>query len=76
VIYVRRGAKKATQASLIERYDAGIARTIAAMDKVGDGDWSREVKTFDEMRTVADVFQLSVDHMNEHAPEIRTAVGR
>jgi hypothetical protein len=76
VMYVRRGAKKATPASLIERYDAGIARTIAALDKVGEGDWSREVKTFDEKRTVAEVFQLSVDHMNEHAPEIRAAIGR
>jgi hypothetical protein len=75
VFYVRRGAKKATRESMIERYDAGIDRTTAAIDKVADNDWSREVKTFDQMRTVAYVFQLSVEHMNEHAPEIRTAIG-
>lgn len=75
VIYVRRGARKATPASLIESYDAGIARTIAAMESVGDGDWSREVKTFDEKRTLNQVFELSIDHMKEHAPEIRAAIG-
>ena len=74
-MYVRRGAKSATQAAMIERYDAGIGRTVAAMDRVGDGDWSREVKTFGETRTVAQVFHLSVEHMTEHAPEIRAAIG-
>ena len=74
VIYVRRGAKNATRDSLIERYDTGIIRTIAALERVPDGDWSREVKAFSETRTVRDVFQISIEHMKEHAPDIRAAI--
>ncbi len=71
-LMTRRYAKKYTRQSIGQSYDAVHRRALSLLDDViKDEDLDRKVTTPLGTFTVAQLFQLHCNHVQEHAEEIR-----
>jgi hypothetical protein len=73
---VRVGSRKATPASVLPGFDAGIKRLLALLDATGDAALAATVTAFGETRTLAATFRQAADHFTEHAADIRAGFDR
>jgi hypothetical protein len=71
---IRRGASKATRDSVLADYDRHQARLLRLLDDVADADFAITKTNYAITRTVREMFQIPVEHLAEHAPEIRSAL--
>jgi hypothetical protein len=74
VLRIRRGGGKATRDSVLADYDRNQARLLRLLDDVADADFAITKTNFAITRTVRQMFEIPVDHLAEHAPEIRSAL--
>jgi uncharacterized protein (TIGR03083 family) len=72
---VKIASRKATPESVLADFDAGIARTLATLDGMAESELALSVTAMGEERTLAQLFRMTTEHVAEHAPEIRTAIG-
>lgn len=80
--YTRRGARQYTLATIKQAYDKAHARTLQALDSIGDDDWqeSAHYPNWDPMLsgtvTIEQLFHYVTRHFEAHAAEIRQSVSR
>lgn len=67
---VRMKSRGATPESVLRDYDAGSARVSRLLDSLRDDEFAMSATNFGETRTIAEMFQLPVEHMAEHGPEM------
>jgi hypothetical protein len=73
----RLAARGQTLESLRQRYDAAFAAAIATLDGVGDNEWQLGARFWSEgFRDIAGLYAGPVDHLAEHAGDVRRAVPR
>ena len=68
---VRVASRKATPASVLADFDAGMKRVLALLDATDDQTLPMSAKSFLDARTVAEMFGLPASHFEEHAGDIR-----
>lgn len=71
---VRIASRKATPASVLADLDVGKARLLAALDAVDDEALKLSATMMGETRTIAEMFQVPLDHVAEHTAHIRTGL--
>jgi hypothetical protein len=74
VLRIRRGASKATRDSVLAGYERNQARLLRLLDDVADADFAIVKTNFAITRSVREMFQIPVEHLAEHAPEIRSTL--
>jgi hypothetical protein len=72
----RVGARKATPASVRQKYEAAHESALIALESVADGDWGKGARVFGEQRTVESTFRAMREHVEEHVADIRRGLGR
>ena len=64
-------ARKSDPQSLHRRYDAAMARTLAALESVPDSDWGLGARFYGHgFYTVADLFRTPAEHLAEHTGQM------
>lgn len=71
---IRRGASKATRDSVLADYARHQARLLRLLDDVAGAEFAIVKTNFAITRSVRDMFNIPVEHLDEHAPEIRSAL--
>lgn len=71
---IKRSARNATRDSVLADYDREHARLIALLDQCTDADLNIVKTNYAITRTVRQMFENPIEHIQEHAPEIRTAL--
>lgn len=74
VLRIRRGARKATRDSVLADYERQQARLLRLLEDVTDAEFAIVKTNFAIARSVHDMFNIPVEHLAEHAPEIRSAL--
>jgi len=74
VLRIRRGSKAATPQSVLADYERNHARLLRLLDDVTAAEFEIVKTNFAITRSVRDMFQIPVEHLAEHAPEIRSAL--
>jgi uncharacterized protein (TIGR03083 family) len=72
---VRVASRKATPASVLADFDAGMKRLQTLLDATDDQTLPISATSFQETRTVAEMFHIPVDHFAEHSGDIRKVIG-
>ncbi|HEX5479337.1 MAG TPA: DinB family protein [Dehalococcoidia bacterium] len=73
-IRIRRGASKATRDSVLAAYDGSQARLLRLLDDVSDAELAIVKTNFGDTQSVREMFKIPVEHLAEHAPDIRAAL--
>ena len=68
---VRVASRKATPTSVLVDFDAGTKRLLALLDATDDQTLPISATSFQETRTVAEMFHIPADHFAEHSADIR-----
>jgi hypothetical protein len=72
-----RAARKATRASLAQRYDAAHANLLGLLERVEDGEWSLPTAYPDgRPLTIETVFRVPAEHFELHAAWIRQTLSK
>lgn len=71
---IRRNAKNATRESVLADYDREHARLLGLLDSVTDAELAIVKTNFGTTQSVREMFQVPIDHLGEHAPEIRSVL--
>jgi hypothetical protein len=74
VVRIHRGSRRATRGSVLADYERGQARLFVLLDHVADAEFAIVKTNFAITRSVRDMFNIPVEHLAEHAPEIRSAL--
>src|SRR5206468_1856324 len=74
-VRVRLASRKATPASVLADFDAGMARLLALFDATDEQTLITQAKSLGETRTIAGMFQVPVSHFAEHAADVRKGPG-
>jgi hypothetical protein len=74
VLRIRRGARKATQDSVLVDYERHQVRLLRLLADVADAEFAIVKTNFAITRSVRDMFNIPVEHLAEHAPAIRSAL--
>ncbi|MBI2724351.1 MAG: maleylpyruvate isomerase N-terminal domain-containing protein [Chloroflexi bacterium] len=69
------GARSATPQSVVQDLRAGHDRLFAALESVQDGEWATSSTNFGTTQTVREMFDQPRQHLDEHAPTLRQALG-
>ena len=78
--YTRHGARQYTLATIKQAYDKAHARTLQALDSVGDDEWHKSARYpgWDPMLsgtvTIEQLFHYVSRHFEAHAAEIRQSI--
>lgn len=67
---IRFASRKATPASVLSDFDAGIKRLFGILDVTDDAALPRSATSFGETKTIAEMFHTPVEHMEEHASDM------
>lgn len=76
VLMTRMGARKATPDSVIETYNEGHERLLAALESVADDEWSKGARFFGKSETIESLLRSVVSHFHEHEADIRAGASR
>jgi hypothetical protein len=71
---IRRAASKATRESVLAGYDRNHARLLRLLDDVSDAELAVVKTNFGNTQSVREMFEIPVEHLEEHAPDIRAAL--
>ena len=71
---IRRGSSKATRDSVLADYERGQARVLRLLDDVSDAELDIVKTNFTLTQSVREMFAIPVEHLAEHAPQIRSAL--
>jgi hypothetical protein len=71
---VRVASRKATPASVLAEFDAGLKRQLALLAATDDAALAATVTAFGGTRTLAATFRQAIDHFTEHAADIRAGL--
>jgi hypothetical protein len=74
VVRIRRGSRHATRDSVLSDYERHQARLLRLLDGVTDAELAIVKTNFAITRSVRDMFMIPVEHLEEHSPEIRSAL--
>jgi uncharacterized protein (TIGR03083 family) len=74
-VRVRIASRKATPASVLADFDAGMKRVLALLDATDDQTLPMSAKSFLDARTVAEMFHIPRTHFAEHSADIRKVLG-
>ena len=72
---VRIASRKATPASVLADFDAGMKRLQALLEATDDQTLPINATLFGETYTVAGMFGIPTSHFAEHAPDVRKVLG-
>src|SRR5438270_5610803 len=72
---VKVASRKATPASVLADFDAGMTRLLALLEATDDASLMTNAKSLGETRTIAGMFQVPVEHFAEHAADVRKVLG-
>lgn len=70
---IRRAARKATRESVLAEYDRNHGRLLRLLDDVSDAELAVVKTNFWITRSVREMFEIPIEHLDEHAPDIRAA---
>ena len=73
-LQVRLKSRNATPASVLADLDAGRTRLLAVLDSIDDGALNTSTTMMGDTHTIAEMFQVPVDHLAEHAAHIRAGL--
>ncbi len=73
-VRIHRGARRATRDSVLADYERHQARLLRLLDDVMDAEFAIVKTNFAIKRSVRDMFNIPVEHLAEHGPEIRSAL--
>ena len=73
-VRIRRGSRRATRDSVLADYARHQARLLRLLDDVKDADFSIVKTNFALTRSVREMFEIPVEHLGEHAPDIRAVL--
>jgi hypothetical protein len=76
VLQTRFGSRGATPASASEKYDAGHAKLLAALDGIGDDEWTKGGRIYQNDYTIESIFGEVDEHFREHEADIQKGLGR
>jgi hypothetical protein len=76
VLQTRFGSRGATPTSAREKYDAGHARLLAALDSINDDEWTKGARIYQNDYTIESVFGEVDEHFREHEADIQKGLGR
>ena len=71
---IRSRSKSATRESVLVDYDRDHARLMGLLDEVTDDELAIVKTNYGMTQSVREMFQVPVDHLAEHAPEIRSSL--
>ena len=71
---IKRSSRNATRDSVLADYERGHARLIALLDQLNDPDFAVVKTNFGTTSSIREMFENPVEHMTEHAPEIRAVL--
>lgn len=71
---IKRRSKNATRDSVLADYDREHARLILLLDQCTDADLEIVKTNYAITRSIREMFENPVEHMAEHAPEIRAII--
>ena len=71
---VRVASRKATPASVLADFDSGTRKLVAVLESFDDETLRLSATRMGETRTLADMFQKPVEHLAEHAIQIRAGL--
>jgi hypothetical protein len=76
MLQTRFGSRGATPQSAREKYDAGHAKLLLALDSIGDDEWSKSARVYQNDYTIASIFPEVAEHFREHEADILKGLGR
>ena len=71
---VRVASRKATPASVLADFDSGVHKLLAVLESFDDETLRSSATRMGETRTLAGMFQKPVEHLAEHAAQIRAGL--
>ncbi len=71
---VRFASRKATPTSVLADFDSGVRRLLAVLESFDDETLRLSATRMGETRTLAGMFQKPVEHLAEHAAQIRAGL--
>jgi len=71
---VRVASRKATPASVLADFDSGARKLVAVLESFDDETLRLSATRMGETRTLAGMFQKPVEHLAEHATQIRAGL--
>lgn len=71
---VRVASRKATPASVLADFDSGTQRLVAVLESFDDETLALSATRMGETSTIAEMFQKPVEHLAEHAAQIRVGL--
>jgi hypothetical protein len=72
---VRIASRKATPASVLADFDAGMARELAVLEATDERELGVTVRAFGETQTLAELFRSVPAHVAEHAAHVAQVLG-
>ena len=76
VMITRFGSRGATPRSASEKYDEGNAKLLSLLDSIGDDEWSKSARIYQNDYTIAKLFPEVTVHFREHEADILKGLGR
>ena len=73
---VRVASRKATPASVLADFDSGARKLLAVLESFDDETLRLSATRMGETRTLAGMFQKPVEHLAEHAAQIRVGLAK
>jgi hypothetical protein len=71
---VRRNSRNATRDSVLADYDRELTELLKLLDDMPHADFARSATNFGQARTMEEMFRISIEHLAEHAPQVRAAL--
>lgn len=71
---VRVASRKATPASVLADFDGGTQKLLAVLDSFDDETLALSATRMGETSTIAEMFQRPVEHLAEHAAQVRAGL--
>ena len=76
VLSTRWTARGATRDSVIETYNTGHAKLLAALESVQENEWTRSAKFLGKRETMESVFRGVIEHFKEHEADVKKGLDR
>jgi hypothetical protein len=71
---VRRSSRKATPESVLADYDNAQRELLRLLDDVRVDEFALSSTNFGQTRTMEENFRISIEHFEEHAPQLHAAL--
>jgi hypothetical protein len=71
---VRRKSGKATRDSVLNDYERSLRDLLRLLDEIPAEEFALSKTNFGQTHTIEEMFRTSIEHFEEHAPQIRAAL--